>query len=372
MNFHKKYFTSIFLFAFIICNNCFATNEAIPVLLRVASARQDMSRGYNFVEQLDVLVYKEIIEGRARLWDSPKKEIQISAASLKDIEKSSGTLFAQQPYIFVYENWTKAATEIQTTTIGFSFLNKNQKGEDVAYGFVEFDDLSEALLKNILSVNADGNCNQLMAYSLHAKQFDFNIVQFNGEPVTDDISSEKIKKEFISGFGFNTTLFPQQLQVKCVTYILEHPATIEDAQSKYTNDIINAVQDFLVEHAVTFSDWGSGQLKDVEKPTDIEVTKIEVSEIWNKHAGNITMQLKQIIIYVKGQPLNALSQDDIVNADIECNSKELTEILKEKKMLYYISQVNDQKIERINTFQFLKALKQDDWNVINSNVYKRQ
>lgn len=372
MIFFKKYFTPVFLFAFAISLNCFAANDAVPVMLRVVTAKQDLSRGYNFVEQFNNLIYDEIIAGHANLWDSPSKEIQLTAASLQDIEKSTGTSFRQQPNIFVYEKWTKAATEIQTTTIGFSFINKNQKGEDIAYGYVEFNEVSEALLRTVLSVNADGNCNLRIGYALQTKQFDFSIIQFDGEAITSETASEKIKKDFVAGMGFNSVLFPLQKQTKCITYILEQPVTLDDPSSKLTGDIIKTVQTFLAEHAVTFSDWGSDLLKDINSPADIQVTRIEVQETWNKHAGNITTQLKQVLIYIKGQPLNAITPDDLAGAEIMCNSKELSMLLKEKKMLYYISRINDQAIERINTFPYLKALKETDWNLLNEYVAKKQ
>ncbi len=370
MTFYIKKFAPVFFLTLILFKS-YAAKDNISVMLRVVSEKQDLSRGYNFVEQLTKVVYDEVMAGHTHLWDSPSKEIKITAAALKDIEQSAATSFISLNYLFIYEKWTKAETEIQTTTLGFSFIGKNAAG-DIAFGYLDYADISQALLAHRLMVNADGNCAASISYSLQTKQFDFSIVQFNGEAIPGETESEKIKKDYISGMNFNSVLFPQQLQAKCITYILEKPLDLEDVSAQLTSCIINAVQGYLAERPVSFSDWGGDEIKGLKYPEELNVTQIAVTENWNKYAGKITTTLKNVIIYVNGQPLNALTADDLKETDINCHSKNIVELLKEKNMLYYISRVNDQQIERINTFNFLKALHETDWNQLNYYVEHKQ
>ena len=105
--------------------------DEIPVLLMLKRSEQIDTSGCNFVEQVTALIYKEIIENKVKLWDSPAKEIQITGATLKEIERNSNTSFVNQETVFMYETWDNVKKEILTKTIGFSFLHKNENEEEV-------------------------------------------------------------------------------------------------------------------------------------------------------------------------------------------------------------------------------------------------
>src|SRR5687767_11258832 len=107
---------------FVLCElwGLFAYADDIPVLLLLKRTEQVDTSGCNFVEQVTQLVYKEIIENRIRLWDSPQKEIQITGSTLKEIEKNSSVSFLNQETIFMYEIWENNRKEIVTNTLGFS------------------------------------------------------------------------------------------------------------------------------------------------------------------------------------------------------------------------------------------------------------
>ena len=75
--------------------------DIVPVLLRVPKADQHDTLGCNFVTEVTALVYKEIIAGSIKLWDSPNKEIQITGSTLMELEKSSDTKFTDQEIFFI-------------------------------------------------------------------------------------------------------------------------------------------------------------------------------------------------------------------------------------------------------------------------------
>ena len=130
-----------------------------PVLLRATSSEQNDSTGCNFVKEVVRVVYETVISGKAKMWDSPDKEIQIMPASLQQIEKSSETSFLEQDIIFIYEFWTNTNRDLKSTTKGFLFSNKSKTGEEVAYGYVDFAELQEPFMRSRITVNANGNFN---------------------------------------------------------------------------------------------------------------------------------------------------------------------------------------------------------------------
>jgi hypothetical protein len=176
-----KRFSAILLLAFCFQDIPVCAAETIPVLLRVPRAEQPDTLGANFVEQITALVYEEVIEGRIKLWDSPEKEIQITGSTLTELEKTSQTKFTEQGIIFIYENWQKTKISIVTQTLGFAFLNYDQRAQEVSYGYVDYYDLKETLMRKKINTNADGNYDINYATYLFKKLFNFNIVQFNGK-----------------------------------------------------------------------------------------------------------------------------------------------------------------------------------------------
>lgn len=351
-----------------MANILFAASEAVPVLLRVAVAKQQDNRGYNFVQQFNELVYNEIKNGNAKLWDSPEKDILITGTSLKEIERSSATTFTQQPYIFIYESWTKTKSEIQSNTIGFTFLNKNNLGEDVSYGYVEFKDLSAALLRNTIIVNADGNYNLNFAFVLNAKQFEYNIVQFAGTPVRSDFESEKLKKDFVGSLGFNSLLFPNPTPQKLVYYVIEHPVQTETIETRNAENLLNYFQSYLRNRKDKYLEWGGDKLSAVVIADSLSVTKIEVTELWTIQNGRIITRPQQVVVYVNDYALKSLASSDLMLPNFRYNGKDLFSTFDEKNFFYIITQINSQKVERINTFKFQKALKDFQWENMNEQI----
>src|SRR6188768_3959931 len=81
--------------------------EEIPVLLFLSTYDQDDSLGFNLVQSLPEFVYDQIIDGRVKLWDSPKKEDRIEPKTLMQIEKYAQTSFKVTNQLFIYEKWIR-------------------------------------------------------------------------------------------------------------------------------------------------------------------------------------------------------------------------------------------------------------------------
>ena len=163
----------VFILLYCICG---VADAQIPVILRVTASEQEDSTGCNFVKELARISYDAIINGKAKLWDSPSKEIQIFPASLQAIEKSSGTQFISQEVIFIYESWSNSNRDLKSTTQGFLFSNKSSNGEEVAYGYVDYNDLQDVCLRYRINTNANGNYNANLANYIYSKNYNYKIL----------------------------------------------------------------------------------------------------------------------------------------------------------------------------------------------------
>ncbi|MBK8845239.1 MAG: hypothetical protein IPO27_01275 [Bacteroidetes bacterium] len=354
----------LILLALLLLNIVFAyaKEETIPVLIRASSnASKDIDDG-DFVKLFNEVVYNEIINNRIVLWDSHSKDIYLMGSTLQDIERNSKTSFKDQKFVYIFENWKRSTREIQATTIGFMFTNKTAAGEDVSYGYIEYKDISSVLQKIKLGVAADGNHNQTLALLLNTKKFNFDILQFAGQPVKSSIDSEKIKQEYIGNLGFNTTLFASSEPQKMVSYFIERSVKLDDELAQNGDLFLDALEIYLLNHLDKIAELGNIDIANLSAP-DIKVNRCEVREIWRKGAGSkIIFAPMELIIHINETPLNPINEQRIASYKIEFQGTDLFTFLKGKKFNYIVSSINGQKISRSQAFFYQRALFEANWS----------
>lgn len=332
-----------------ICNDYSSkaqTFDNVPVILRLVNENQQASRGYNFVSQLNTCVYNALLTGQVKLWDSPEKEIQIIAASLKEIERSSNTRFVDCTHLYIYEMWSKNDVEILTTTHGVSF-NAKTKTNEVTFGYIDFNEVAALLANQYLNCNANGNSNLTLGYALLTKQFEFQLLQVGNKTYSQETESRHSLKLMLSNQGFNTTLFPALPNQKTITYLIERPAS-NLPLALQADSLINAMQ----------HDLSVQKILGIHANTEIK--KVAVVEKWML-LKQLQTQIQQVTIFT--------SNDTIVleNAwldQITINNKSLKEVLQRKDFLYIITKVNEQPIERSKAFLYQRALLNFRWEGI--------
>ena len=161
--------------------------------------------GCNIVNAITQSIYEKVCDGSLTLWDSQKKEISISASTLKSIEKSSGVSFDHQETVFIYEIWDQGKKEITTQTIGFSFIHKRGTSEEVLFGYVDYKDVADLFYKSRINTNASGNFSATFSSVLDSKGFNYTLVQFGDRLVRTANESEDLKISFVHGMRFNAT-----------------------------------------------------------------------------------------------------------------------------------------------------------------------
>lgn len=353
------------------CSCCFAWNvfaQQIPVILRVVSADQHDTLGFNIVQNITSEIYNLIMNQQARLWDGPEKEIHINAASLKQIEKSTNTSFLNQEVIFIYENWEKTKAGVNSQTIGFRFAGKNDKGEEVSYGFVDYADVRNHFMKTRLKVNTNGNYETTFAYALLKKNFVFNLIQFGSRTVTAGGVSREIISDFVGKSSFNPTLSPQDSREKRIDYVIEFSKTAQSAKAIAANQLLSGIETFLQNNEEVFFNLGGDRIINHIKKGKIKVTKIEVTEFWKNFRGQISIETKYLTVFVNDSALQRIDFNDFLMLGIQSGDKSMYETFKEKEFAFTIRNINDAAIPRKDAHLYLKALETYDWSKLTEFV----
>jgi hypothetical protein len=359
---------AFFIFLMMLLSQGIASATDIPVLLRLSSSDQVDTNGCNFVEQLTLIVYNEIVAGRVKLWDSPSKEIQITGTTLQELEKNSDTQFIKQEIIYIYELWQSTHRGLTSTTLGFNFSNKNKNGEDVAYGFVEYASLKDLFLRTRISTNANGDYSATYAAYVNNKTYNYNIIQYNGKVIKDAVESNRIKNEVIGDQKFNTATFVFNDPDRFISYIVESNSTIKDEKTQNSIALINAVENYLSENQEVFYNFGGDRILSYFQKNNLKVSKLELNEIWKKDNDSIITETKSMTIYVNDSSLAPMNAKEMNKLDLSVNKINLADFIKEKHFNFVITQINAQKIARKDAFLYYKGLMSGNWRRLTEYV----
>ncbi|MDQ3050339.1 MAG: hypothetical protein M3Q95_05585 [Bacteroidota bacterium] len=336
--------------------------EEIPVLLMLRSSEQHDTSGCNFVEQVTALVYKEITENRVKLWDSPQKEIQITGSTLKEIERNAGVSFLAQETIFMYEIWNNNRKEIVTKTLGFSFVHRSSSEDEVTFGYVDYNELTELFLKTRINTNASGIYSATYTTYVLSKNFAFNIVQFAGKVVKSTGESDDLKKAFLRNLPFNQSLLGYYPPDKFVSYIIDTYTEGTDEKSLNSKAFIKTIEDYFYNNQEVFFNMGGDMITSHLQKNKIKVTKIEVTEIWRKVNGELNFEPKTMKIFINDSALSELNPRTMVDFEINFQDKSVIDFLKEKQFNLIITKVNSQVIKRKDSYLYYKGLMTAEWN----------
>ncbi len=338
------------------------TRGQIPVILRVSASEQSDTTGCNFVKELSRISYFAIMNGKAKLWNSPSKEIRIMPASLAEIEKSSGTSFLEQDVVFIYEYWTNINKVLSSQTSGFLFSNKSRNGADVEYGYVEYQELQSVFLSERVMTNANGNYNANLASYIDAKNYNFNFLQFMGKVITNKEDSRTIFSEFIGNSKFNTNLFSSnEIPQKKVTRSIDFITDASGEKALNSNKILVAFEKYLRQNEEVLYNLGGEKVLPHIQKGKWRVTKIELNELWKKINGEIFSDPLSMTVFINDSALNEISYREMLKMELKINEQPFIDYLKQQQYLFIIRQINHQEIPRSQSYAYQKALLEADW-----------
>ena len=334
--------------------------EEIPVLLFLNTYDQDDSLGFNLVQSLPEFVYDQILDGKVTLWDSPKKEDRIEPKTLMQIEKYAQTSFKVTNQLFIYEKWIRARKSLAIQTIGFYFSSKKPDGEEVAYGFVDYEELDSVFQFTLVPSNADGNCSMTYDDVLKQKLYSYNIVQYGGKRVESVAEAIEVKNEIKPLLPLKD--WSEKDDCKSVNYMIEDSAASKDAAFIESRRFLAAVTKYLTETPELFLNIGGDKLTNDPSKFKMTVNKVEMEEYWIRKEDNIDYSLYSMVIYVNNNPLNALSLDEIQQLDFLIGFRSVNDFLKEKEFYFRILRINSQEIPAEKSAAYLNGIRELRWS----------
>jgi len=343
----------------------FKSYTEIPVLIHLYGSNQSDTNGFNLVYELPRLIYKKINEGSLTLWDSPKKQIAISASALKNIEVNNNTSFANVESLFINEVWTSSRRRTEFYIVGFSFLAETDKGR-ISFGYVDALEAFPFLSQNLISTNVNGPAELSFINALYSKKFDFSVIQFGNTDFSKNMGlAQTIKKEAFYSKKKIIGLYTLP-KTKMVSYVLEK--NLQDPNDPAAA-VLLSIENFLNESKEVFFEIGGSKYYNFEKyKSEVSITRIEITEVWEKRGNLIFYYPRYVQLYANNKPLNLLSFDEIMKWKLLIKFKSLEDILTEKNYLFTIFKLNNTMIPANEATFYYKALKDYQWTQVSNYV----
>lgn len=367
-------YTVVFILSVFISFLSAPVRAQIPVILRVAVSEQADTTGCNFVRELTRITYGAIMTGKVQLWNSPEKEIGVSSASLKEIERASGLSFMDQDIVFIYEVWSNTGDVLNIHTTGFLFSGKNQSGESVEFGYVESGSLQEFLIRETVNSNANGNHNASLAGYLAGRKFNYNFIQFAGKIIDNPADSRKIIDEYVSGQEVKSTFDSgNDIPQKLVIYSIDVSSDISKEKSANANRILKALEVYFQMNEELIYNLGGDSIIQHSPKGNWKVSRIMVTELWKKIGASVQSDLTGVTVYLNNFALQEIPYRDIVKMDdLRIDDIPLDEYLRNRNYTFVIRRINSEEIPRSDAYLFYKALLNAEWNNIREFVNKQR
>lgn len=337
------------------------------VLVHLSRSDLHDTAGFNLVEQLPPLLYRELISGRAQLWDGPQKKVQIHRDALKQIDE--GKMFTQVSDLFLTEKWILSKKKLFTELSGFAFIGKNSRGETVNLGYMEAAEVKKVLTENLVLVNANGFGRQNFWEALLAKNYPFNITQFG----TDDFKSNpmnaiNLKLELFSNPKIKIMSRPCPVQEKTLLQEIrsDAPGSVNAALFNSLNLWLNLNREFFLNHG------GNHIHSHLEKDKPIVVNQMNIETIYFKQAdGTVQKQIKSLVMLVDGKAMTPLNREDLKQMDVTVKLQAFTDYLESFGFASELKRINDQDILLTEAVFYELALQEAPWNQLTLYVNKQ-
>lgn len=336
-----------------------------PVLVNINVGRQSDTMGFNMAFALLDFFHNLINDEKVTLWDSPYKQNKISASTLAEIEKSSGTVFTKSQDVFLHEFWSSLRRKTSFTIVGATFINQGKNGK-VSYGYVDFAECWKYMAAFKLDCNVNGPAELSLTNALYSRNYNFNIVQFGNKNFAKK-PQESIK---IRDKAFYSNRKVEGLYHIPVTKDIHY---MIDPDLNEPNEIGNVffknIQNYLNVNREVLFNLGADKYYDYKVfKSEVAVTRIEVNETWTKKEGYIDYTVKNVIIYINNKPLDPISLDIILGWEVLYNFKTAEDVLKEKKFKYILTKLNNTYVTEEDSPKFVKSLEKYAWTQVSRYV----
>ncbi|HCS19107.1 MAG TPA: hypothetical protein DIW47_00840 [Bacteroidetes bacterium] len=340
----------------------------VPALVYLNKLEQPDTIGFNLVDGMCSLLYSRIMDGSVPLYVSPEKALRIDANSLQALENTSGTRFEACPDLFIHEYWSSSRKSTRFKIEGFSFVNKNQLNEKVAFGFVSLKDIDSLLSHSFISTSANGSYHVSFEQALMSRKYSYHLVQMGQEAFfSDPMQAVKLKYD---AFHSGKEIRSQQIipAYKQLTYQVVKKKYSTDID--WSNSLILAVEEVLNENPELFMNLG-GQRYDSFPAKHFHVPEVRgllIEEDWVKTERQAHIAKARIKIILINGDLHWIELSDLERYGIVLHYRSLRDILSEKPFEFDLFRINDQKIDPALGRQYFEGIKKAPWNQLNAYV----
>jgi len=344
---------------FLVITDSYCYKNAKTILVCNRQIQKD-SIGYNIVSDLAIWAYSHLDSGTIEFWDSPEKKFKLKIGDLKGIEQTSGISFSNLTNVFIYETWTLQGHKFKFDLKGFSFTATSNSGDEVMYGYVEYNaKIKKQLAETTLNVNADGMYGMTLWQALMNMQYDFDVVFFNGEAIKTLQQDQKIKQHALQAKNKNTN-HVKIPEAKLVEYTVETGPSILSEKSL---SLMKQMEGFFNDNKQEFFNYGGDNILSYLKNSPVIISQFNVSEIWTKGAA-FTYTPQRIVPYVLDIPIRPIPMQQWQDWKVKFDSTSVSEALIKKNFYYVIQKINNTSISHSQAAVFSDALEKASWDGI--------
>lgn len=358
----------VFVALLMIVHSSITWAQGVPVILLAKSDEQVDTTGCNIVREITRVLYREIMEGRVRIWDSQSKDLAFSAATLQALEKSAGIAFVNQEQLFIYERWTPSRREITTMTAGFYFVHRSDRGGETVFGFVDYNDVQKLFAFTRTNANASGSFSTTIETALKSKRFNYRLVQLGERTMQTPSEGQNQLQSFVGNRVFNESTLGYYPLDKNITYLVDIYSEDLDTLSYNGKRIARLLDEFFIRNKEVFYNMGGDRISSHLSRSKMQVTKIEVNEIWRKVGTEILYEPKSVIIFVNDSALNEINARNIGEFEFRFGETDIFGFIRTREFNYIITKINAETIERKDAFIYQKGLLSGQWNQLNRYV----
>ncbi|MGB1038393.1 MAG: hypothetical protein ACPGYY_07065, partial [Bacteroidia bacterium] len=262
--------------------------------------------------------------------------------------------------LFIHEFWNIYKRNFDFRVQGFTFIGKSKEGETITYGYVDAPDIINLLKTEYIPTNVNGNSGVTYWDALHAKAYDFTLVQFGSNDFKGEAKkSALLEYQAMLDPSINREFKTHKIQ-KEITYSILSPEINSNPENKI---VYQTIEKYVNDNKQTILNKSTTDyfLSNIYKKWTVE--SITITEEWKK-VNNIPLQeFKSIELFI-GKESVILTRQELDEMNIRINLQGISEYVSEKNFAFIIKEVNSEEIEILRSADIYKALKTNPWNKI--------
>lgn len=350
-------FTLLSFFCLLSYSDKVAAYEQKPVIIQLFAAEQPDTMGFNLATALPAFLYDKILSGEVKLYDSPKKDVEISPSTLQQIEQNNNSRMSYSKSIFIHELWTLKKGRFTFYPMGVTLSDFDLSGKVVSYGYVDFQEIFETLTQNPISCNANGSANFSHWDAIKSRRYIYRLIQF-GKKVLHDKQEAIYILQNTDYKTKKTEELPSLKTEKLVRYNIDR-----DVQHNGNTEIINRIEKALRNDKELYD--SVMHKSPVDAYSQLRITGIEIVELWRKNEEFFEYTPVSVKLFNHGKPLKEIQFADFQGEDFKLFENDITS----KRFELTIIEINKQKIQYGESLKFLNALRgADSWTQITTFV----